>query len=88
LTNDSPPDLAVLLESASRLGLEKAIAILTMQLDPDSRHFQTLLRAQTALVSTALTTQVKVDEGRMQAQRSQELLPELLKRIEAALKES
>jgi hypothetical protein len=88
LTTDAPPDLAVLLESASRLGLEKAIAILTMQLDPESRHFQTLLRAQTALVSTALTTQVKVDEGRMQAQRSQELLPELLKRIEAALKES
>jgi hypothetical protein len=83
---DSPPDLAALLEAASRLGLEKAIAILTMQLDPDSRHFQTLLRAQTALVSTALTAQVKVDEVRLQSNRREEVLPELLKRIEAALK--
>jgi hypothetical protein len=82
---DSPPDLAALLEAASRLGLEKAIAILTMQLDPESRHFQTLLRAQTALVSTALTAQVKVDEVRLQSNRSDEGLPALLAKIEAAL---
>ena len=84
---DSPPDLAALLESASRLGLEKAIAILTMQLDPESRHFQTLLRAQTALVSTALTAQVKVDEVRLQSNRHEEQLPKLLEKIAAALKE-
>jgi hypothetical protein len=84
---DSPPDLAALLEAASRLGLEKAIAILTMQLDPESRHFQTLLRAQTALVSTALTAQVKVDEVRLQSNRRDDVLPALLAKIEAALKE-
>ena len=61
-----------MLEAASRLGLEKAIAILTMQLDPESRHFQTLLRAQTALVSTALTAQVKVDEVRLQTNRRED----------------
>jgi hypothetical protein len=83
---DSPPDLAALLEAASRLGLEKAIAILTMQLDPESRHFQTLLRAQTALVSTALTAQVKVDEVRLQSNRRDEGLPALLERIAAVLK--
>jgi hypothetical protein len=83
---DSPPDLAALLESASRLGLEKAIAILTMQLDPESRHFQTLLRAQTALVSTALTAQVKVDEVRLQSNRRDDGLPALLERIADVLK--
>jgi hypothetical protein len=83
---DAPPDLAALLEAASRLGLEKAIAILTMQLDPESRHFATLLRAQTALVSTALTAQVKVDEVRLQSNRRDEGLPALLERIAAVLK--
>jgi hypothetical protein len=87
LTNDAPPDLAALLEAASRLGLEKAITILGMQLDPESRHFQTLLRAQTALVSTALTAQVKVDEVRLQSNRREEQLPKLLEKIAAALKE-
>ena len=52
--------------------MEKAIAILTMQLDPESRHFQTLLRAQTALVSTALTAQVKLDEVRLQSNRRED----------------
>jgi hypothetical protein len=85
-SSGSPPDLAALLEAASRLGLEKAIAILTMQLDPESRHFQTLLRAQTALVSTALTAQVKVDEVRLQSNRRDDALPALLAKIEAALK--
>jgi hypothetical protein len=75
-----------LLEAASRLGLEKAIAILGMQLDPEGRHFQTLLRAQTALVSTALTAQVKVDEVRLQTNRREEMLPALLERIGKALK--
>ena len=76
-----------MLEAASRLGLQKAIAILTMRLDPESRHFQTLLRAQTALVSTALTAQVKVDEVRLQTNRREEMLPALLEKIRVALKE-
>jgi hypothetical protein len=62
-------------------GLDKADQILNLPLDPDNREtFGPTLRAQTAIVGQALTTQVRVDENQMRAERPDALV-ELMRNI-------
>lgn len=82
----APPDLAGKLEAATALALDEVLGIMRMQLDPDDRTFQTILRAKSAIINSVLNTQVRVDEAMLQQRRRDELLPALLARIEAALK--
>jgi hypothetical protein len=81
----APPDLAGKLEAATSLALDEALSILRMEAQLDDRTFQTILRAKSAIINTVLTNQVRVDEAKLR-QRSDDMLPALLARIEAALK--
>lgn len=73
--------LAPKLEKIADKGLDKADQILDLPLDPDNRDtFGPTLRAQSAIVGHALTTQVRVDETRLRPQRF-DRLPELLRLV-------
>jgi hypothetical protein len=73
--------LAPKLEKITSKGLDKADQILDLPLDPDNREtFGPTLRAQTAIVGQALTTQVRVDENQMRAERPDALV-ELMRNI-------
>ena len=73
--------LAPKLENIADKGLDKADQILELPLDPDNRDtFGPTLRAQSAIVGHALTTQVRVDETRMRMQRP-DRMAELLRII-------
>jgi hypothetical protein len=86
--NGSAPDLAAKLENVVSLGLDEAERILRLQPDRDDRAYQAILRAKTAVLNGALTNQVRVDETRLRQQQRDDLLPELLARIDAALAEA
>jgi hypothetical protein len=68
------------LEATADKGLDKAQQILAIPLDPDRAHYPAELRAQTALINTAVTTQVRVDETRMRPPRI-DRLPDILRMI-------
>jgi hypothetical protein len=68
--------LASKLEKLTSKGLDKADQILDLPIDPDSGTFGATLRAQTAVFGHTLTAQVRVDEGKMRAQK-----PDVLARI-------
>src|SRR5208283_5834506 len=70
----APPDLAGKLEAATSLALDEVLGIMRMQLDPEDRTFQTILRAKSAIINTVLTNQVRVDEAKLR-QRSADALP-------------
>ena len=72
--------LAPKLEKITSKGLDKADQILDLPLDPDSETFGPTLRAQTTIVGQALTTQVRVDENQMRAERPDALV-ELMRNI-------
>jgi hypothetical protein len=73
--------LAPKLEKITSKGLDKADQILDLPLDPDNREtFGPTLRAQTTIVGQALTTQVRVDENQMRAERPDALV-ELMRNI-------
>jgi hypothetical protein len=73
--------LAPKLETITSKGLDKADQILDLPLDPDNREtFGPTLRAQTTIVGQALTTQVRVDENQMRAERPDALV-ELMRNI-------
>jgi hypothetical protein len=78
---DNKSALAPKLEKITSKGLDKANQILDLPLDPDNREtFGPTLRAQTAIVGQALTTQVRVDENQMRAERPDALV-ELMRNI-------
>jgi hypothetical protein len=68
------------LEAVANKGLDKANEILDLPLDPERQHYPAELRARTALINTALTTQARIDETRMRPPR-RDLLPEIIKLI-------
>jgi hypothetical protein len=72
--------LAPKLEKITSKSLDKADQILELPLDPDSETFGPTLRAQTAIVGQALTTQVRVDENQMRVERT-DGLAELMRNI-------
>jgi hypothetical protein len=72
--------LAPKLEKITSKSLDKADQILELPLDPDSDTFGPTLRAQTAIVGQALTTQVRVDENQMRVERT-DGLAELMRNI-------
>src|SRR5262249_23184334 len=72
--------LGAKLESTTSKGLDKANEILDLPLDPDRTHYPAELRARTALINTALSTQARVDETGMKRERI-DRLPEILRLI-------
>jgi hypothetical protein len=69
------------LEKLTGKGLDKADEILSLELDPENgATFGPTLRAQTAVLGHALTTQVRVDEVKLREPRPFKL-QELLDRI-------
>jgi hypothetical protein len=72
--------LALKLEKITSKSLDKADQILDLPLDPDSETFGPTLRAQTAIVGQALTTQVRGDENQMRVERT-DGLAELIRNI-------
>ncbi len=76
-------ELAPKLEKIASKGLDKADEILDLPLDPDNTAtYGPTLRAQTAVLGQALTTQVRVDEGKMRVQQ-----PDVLSRLVAIIHE-
>ena len=70
--------LASRLETISSKAVEKLDEIMGLPLDPDHPAFAPVLRAQTAAVNTALSTQAKVDESAPRRQ-SVDRMPEILR---------
>jgi hypothetical protein len=90
LTDASPPIRAIagapdnpadLLQRGVVRGLRMALDVLDMELDPNDRNFQGLLRAKVALTNNLVNVQARVDEGRMRAARTDEMLPVLLESL-------
>jgi hypothetical protein len=77
---DDESALGAKLEATASKSLDKANEILEIPLDPERQHYPAELRACTALINTAMTTQARVDETRMRPQRT-DRLPELLRII-------
>jgi hypothetical protein len=73
---DDRSALGAKLEATTNKSLDKANEILDLPLDPGRQHYPAELRARTALINTAMTTQARVAE----AQRF-DRLPELLRII-------
>ena len=78
--SDDRSALGAKLEATTSKSLDKANEILDLPLDPERQHYPAELRARTALINTAMTTQARVDETRMRPQRG-DRLPELLRLI-------
>jgi hypothetical protein len=63
--------------------LQRAIEFLATSPDPGDRNYAAQLRGQTALINTLITTQARIDEGRLRQRdeekedRMRELLEEL-----------
>jgi hypothetical protein len=73
-------DLPTQLEDVTGKAITKSQEILNFPLDPHDEHFGLVLRAQTAVINSALNTQAKVDENRLRARRI-DVLPRLLEMI-------
>jgi hypothetical protein len=77
--SDGGNDLAAKLERVSAKAIDKADQILDLPLpSADHASFAAVLRAQNAVINSALTTQARVDENRLRAHVT-DRLPELLK---------
>ncbi len=65
---DDKSPLASKLERLSEKALAKSDQILDMAPEIDDANFGTVLRAQTAVINSTLTTQARTDETRLRAQ--------------------
>jgi len=75
----SQESLAQELEGVTRLGLQKIDQILRLPTDP---HNGNVLRAQISAASTAVNAQLKADETRLKKLQSEDLLKQLIERME------
>jgi hypothetical protein len=79
---DAETNLGPKLEKIAGKSLDTADEILDLPLDPDAATFGPTLRAKTAVLGHALTTQVRVDETKLKEKRhSEEKLQEILRII-------
>jgi hypothetical protein len=85
-SSGSPPDLAAKLEAATSLALDEVLGIMRMQLNPEDRAFQAVLRAKSAIINTVITNQVRVDEAKLKNSQHNDALPQLLAKIEQSMK--
>jgi hypothetical protein len=83
----SPPNLAAKLEAATSLALDEVLGIMRMQLDPEDRAFQAVLRAKSAIINTVISNQVRVDEAKLKNSDRDDALPQLLAKIDQSMKE-
>jgi hypothetical protein len=83
----SPPDLANKLEAATSLALDEVLNILRIETQPDDRSFQAILRAKSGIINTVISNQVRVDEAKLKNSQHNDVLPQLLAKIDQSLKE-
>jgi hypothetical protein len=81
------PGLATKLENVVSLALDEAESILRVQVSPDDRAYQAVLRAKTAIFNGALANQVRVDEVKFQAREDKGGLKHLLQVAEEVQRE-
>jgi hypothetical protein len=80
----SPSDLSAKLENLVSMALDEAERILRVQVPPDDRAYQAVLRAKTAIFNGALINQVRVDETRLRVQQDRgDRIKEILARVKA-----
>jgi hypothetical protein len=73
------------LERLVHRSIDRANELYDLPLDPGQPGFQAVVRANTALVSTALTTQARVDETNLKRDKGNaDVLNELIERIREA----
>jgi hypothetical protein len=65
------------------LALDEAEGILRVQVPPDDRAYQAVLRAKTAILNGALTNQVRVDEVKFKAGEDKDKMGKLLEELRA-----
>jgi len=82
VAEDDTADLPQLLQRGAEAALRKGIEVLAMSPDPSDRHYATVLRAQSAFGNTLLSVQLRVDEAKLKARRSAELLPKIMEQLE------
>ena len=76
---------AIGLERLVHRSIDRANELYDLPLDPGQPGFQAVVRANTALVSTALTTQTRVDETNLKRDKGNtDVLNELIERIREA----
>jgi hypothetical protein len=73
-------DLAAKLEGVTERAIMKSQEILDYPLEPGDENFAAVLRAQTAIVGSALITQTRVDETRLKMRRL-DTLPRLIELV-------
>lgn len=76
-SRDEPPNLSAKLETAASRALDEALAILQLTPHRDDRVYSAVLRAKTAVIGSVLSTQVRVDEAKLQAKREDALAEHL-----------
>ena len=86
--SDLPPaifdgDLAVKLEGATRLSIDRAVEILQMPAAPGDEGFQSILSAQTKVIGATLSTQARVDEAKLRSKQEGSIIGEILAKCEA-----
>jgi hypothetical protein len=77
LPDQDQSPLATKLEAISEHAIDKLDEILSLPLDPSDSQFAGLLRAQNSAATTALLTQVRVDDFRLRVQQT-DMLPRIL----------
>jgi hypothetical protein len=75
---NDPNRLAVMLDAVSAHALTKLDEFLTLPIDTSDGN---RTRAQSAAINTALATQAKVDELKLRARHSVDLMPKIIKML-------
>jgi hypothetical protein len=80
VTPDDPNRLAVMLDAVSARALAKLDEFLSLPIDTADGH---RTRAQCSAINTALATQSKVDEMKLRARSSPDILPKIIEMMRA-----
>ena len=75
---DDPNHLAILLDAVSARALAKLDEFLSLPIDTSDGN---RTRAQSAAINTALATQAKVDELKLRARHSVDLMPRIIQML-------
>ncbi len=81
VSQDAAADLATRLERGVSRALDEALDILNTKVGRDDRAYQAILRAKSTIVNTLVSAQIRVDEHKLRARQTDELLPALLESL-------
>jgi hypothetical protein len=81
VSQENTADLATRLERGVSRALDEALDILNTRVGRDDRAYQAILRAKATIVNTLVSAQIRVDEHKLRARQTDELLPKLLESL-------